>query len=233
MDEEPVQPSMAPVAVAIAFAGIVIALSIFFVFRPAAEPTVGVGGREVTVPPITDADHILGDPNAPIKVIEYSDLDCPFCRTFHATMKQIMSVYGASGQVAWVYRHFPIVELHPNAPNLAEASECVAELGGNDAFWKFIDGVFTSPAINDRFDMARLDATAAIAGVAVAPFRACLESGKYRETVSAQFDEATAAGGEGTPHNVIVSPGTPPVPVPGAQPYSTVKSIIDTLLLGN
>ena len=228
----PQQPCLVPVALAIAFAGIVIAASLYFVLKPAAPQTVGVGGKSVTVIPITDDDHILGDPNAPVKVIEYSDLDCQFCRSFNATMKQIMSTYGASGKVAWVYRQFPIVELHPNSAKLAEASECVAEIGGNTAFWKFIDGVFTSPTQNDRFDMTKLDAIAAAAGIPSAQFRTCYDSGKYQAKVAAQFDEATKAGGQGTPHNIIVADGVPPVPVPGAQPYSTIQSIIETMLQG-
>lgn len=226
------RPSLVPVALAIAFAGVVIALAIYFVLRPPEQTALGIGGREVEVEEINASDHVLGNPSAPIVVIEYSDLDCPYCRSFHATMKAIMSVYGESGQVAWVYRHFPIVELHPNAPRLAEASECVAEIGGNQAFWKFVDAVFTAPAANGRFDMGQLEATAAVAGVPVGPFQTCLDSGRHRETVNREFEEAVAAGGEGTPHNIIFSPSAPPLPVPGAQPYSTIKSIIDSLLLG-
>lgn len=234
MDEQEMTPqtTLMPVAIAIVCAGALIALSIYFVFKPAPQQAVGIGGKEITVAEVTADDHILGNPDAPIKIIEYSDLDCPFCRTFHATMKQIMSVYGADGTVAWVYRHFPLVELHPNAPKLAEASECVAELGGNDAFWKFIDGIFTSPSTNGRFDMERLDAIAAVAGVPAQQFRACLDEGKYREKVARHFEEATAAGGEGTPHNLIIAGEAQPIPVPGAQPYATIKSILDTVLAG-
>ena len=219
-----------PVAYAIVFAGALIAFSLYMVLRPTTVAVVGVNGEEITVIGVSDDDHILGNPNAPVKVIEYADLDCQYCRSFHLTMKQIMSVYGSTGEVAWVYRHFPIVELHPNAPRLAEASECVAEIGGNDAFWKFVDGVFTSPTINDRFDMERLDATAAAAGVPSAAFRTCLDSGKYKDKIAEQFADAGKAGGTGTPHSLIVSAAAPPIPVSGSQPFATVESIINTLL---
>ncbi len=228
MGEEP--KSLMPIAYAIAFSGIVIALSIYFVMRPASELPIGADGRNVDVPEVTADEHILGNPDAPIKIVEYSDLDCPFCRTFHATMKSVMNIYGASGQVAWVYRHFPLVELHPNAPVLAEASECVAEFAGNEGFWKFVDGVFTSETLNDQFDMSRLDATAAAAGAPVDAFRECLASGRYREKVERQFDEATEAGGQGTPHNIILSPSEPPILLPGARAYSTVVETIQALL---
>ncbi len=224
------RPSLAPVVFAIIFVGIVISISLYFALRPQAEPTVGIGGRTITVAPVTAEDHILGDPNAPIKIIEYSDLECEFCRRFHVTMKKIMGVYGADGTVAWVYRHFPFVELHENAPRLAEASECVAELGGNDAFWKFVDKVFTAPSLNGKFDMSRLSATAAIAGVPVQEFETCLASGRYKEKVARHFAEARAAGGEGSPHNIVIAADTAPIPVPGAQPYATIQSIIEALL---
>lgn len=104
-------------------------------------PTGGDGVDTSLVNPITDADHIKGPRNAAVTVIEYSDFDCPFCSRFHATMDQVAS---ANDDVAWVYRHFPLAQLHPNARSIAIASECVAELGGNEAFWTFADGYFAS-----------------------------------------------------------------------------------------
>lgn len=94
------------------------------------------------LPPVTAADHLDGPVGAPITIIEYSDLDCPFCKRFHETMNQVKAEYG--DQVAWVYRHLPLLSLHPNAGLLAEATECVAELGGNDKFWDFLDRVFAA-----------------------------------------------------------------------------------------
>lgn len=223
---------MVPVAIAIVFVGGLIALSLYFALRPAPAAYVNSQGTEITVPEVTEDDHILGNPNAPIKIIEYSDLDCQYCRTFHATMKQILGAYGPEGKVAWVYRHFPIVELHPNAPKLAEASECVAELGGNEAFWKFIDEIFTQPRNNDRFDMNGLDAAAAVAGVQGVAFRNCLEAGTHRAKVAAHFEEAKKVGGKGTPHNIIVGPNGKAIPLPGSRAYATVKEIIDALLAG-
>jgi protein-disulfide isomerase len=223
-------PSTLPIAIAIVFVGGLIALSLYWALKPESQVIYGRGSEEVTVEPVTAKDHILGNPDAPVKIIEYSDLDCPYCRTFHATMKQIMATYGADGRVAWVYRHFPIVELHPNAPRLAEAAECVAESAGNDAFWKFIDGVFTAPNLNDRFDMTDLDAIAAVAGAPSSSFNECLNSGTFKEKVADQFAEATKAGGRGTPHNLIIGPQGEVVPMSGSRAYATVKEVIDALL---
>lgn len=86
-------------------------------------------------------DHIFGNQDAQIILFEYSDFECPFCTRFHPTAFQIIDEY--NGQVAWVYRHFPLRELHPSAQMLAEASECAFEQGGNDAFWNFTNNIYS------------------------------------------------------------------------------------------
>ena len=77
-----------------------------------------------------ERDHIYGNPDAVISLIEYSDFECPFCKRFHTTPKEIVDAYG--GRVNWVYRHFPLAMHNPGAQKQAEASECANELGGND-----------------------------------------------------------------------------------------------------
>lgn len=94
---------------------------------------------QVTLPPLDAKDHVLGDTNAPITIIEYSDLECPFCIRFHTVQETIMKEY--AGKVKWVHRHFPL-DFHANAKPYAYAAECAAEIGGNDAFWKMIDYIF-------------------------------------------------------------------------------------------
>ena len=112
-----------------------------------------LAGKPITTPkdpaldkvePVSDKDHLLGNPSAPVKIVEYSDLDCPFCKTFHATLQQIMEDYGKQGKVAWVYRHFPLAQLHPDAPRKAEATECATELGGQQAFWALTDQIMSA-----------------------------------------------------------------------------------------
>lgn len=92
---------------------------------------------EGEVPEVTSSDHIIGSADAPVVVIEYSDLECPYCKKFGGVMKQL--VEESDGQVAWVYRHWIV---HQGAVNKTGAAECVAKLKGNDAFWKYIDLVF-------------------------------------------------------------------------------------------
>lgn len=95
------------------------------------------GTIEMNLDPVNERDHVLGDhKTAGVTIIEYGDLDCSFCSRFHSTMEDIMKTY--DGDVAWVYRHLPLESIHPTARAKAEASECVAELGGNKAFWTYI-----------------------------------------------------------------------------------------------
>ena len=200
--------------------------------KVAPEKNIAVDNPAVTAPqivPVSDTDHIYGNPNADIMIVEYSDYDCPFCTQFHGTMKQIMAEYGPAGKVAWVFRHFPIVQRHPNAPKIAEASECVAELAGNDAFWKFSDQVFDRNT--DEFtDITQLPAFAKTAGVTdVAAFDTCLASGKYSKKVSDQLVEAQKAGGRGTPYPIIIA-GDQSAALPGAVPYDQVKQALDSLM---
>lgn len=92
-------------------------------------------GGEVAV---TEAgDHMMGSANATVKIIEYSDLECPYCQMFHVTAKRLVSE--SNGNVSWVYRHWPI---HQNSFQKLVAAECVAKLKGNDAFWKYVDLLF-------------------------------------------------------------------------------------------
>ena len=101
-----------------------------------------VKGININLKPISAEDHILGKLDAPIIIVEYSDLECPFCKVFHRTMHEVMDKYGKDNKVAWIYRQFPIDSLHSKARKEAEATECANELGGNDGFWKFTDEVF-------------------------------------------------------------------------------------------
>jgi protein-disulfide isomerase len=110
----------------------------------ADDPEIAKLDIDVEVPEVTEQDHVNGSREARIQVIEYSDFDCPFCGRFHETMNQLISEYGEAGDVAWVYRHSPIEQLHPNAKEKSVVSECISELEGEEAFWEFTDIMFAS-----------------------------------------------------------------------------------------
>lgn len=109
-----------------------------------------------TLPAVTSTDHIKGSISAPVKIVEYSDLECPFCKMFHATLQEVVSDPAYKDKVAWIYRHFPLTQLHSKAPREAEATECAAEIGGNDGFWKFVDKLNEITPANNRLDQAEI-----------------------------------------------------------------------------
>lgn len=183
---------------------------------------------QINIEPVNkDTDWIKGDKNAKITVVEFSDLECPFCKRFHSTMQQVVDTY--DGQVNWVYRHFPLSSLHSKAPNEAQAAECAGELGGNDGFWKFVDRLFEITPANNGLDPAQLPEIAKYAGLDVDKFQTCLDSGKYAKKIQEQAQQAQAAGAKGTPYSVIIA-GDKKVPIPGALPFEQVKAMIDSVL---
>jgi protein-disulfide isomerase len=196
---------------------------------PTAEELAQQPQQEIVVAPVTEDDHIRGNPNAPIVIVEYSDFDCPFCKNFHDTMARIMDEYGPTGKVAWVYRQFPLQQLHPNAPKIAVASECVAELGGDNAFWKFADLVFGERGTNEPTNINRIAEFAETSGVSKDEFELCYSSGKYDEKIATAVSDAIKAGAQGTPYSILIA-GDQQGPINGAQPYAVVKQMIDTVI---
>lgn len=224
------------VPLAIVVAGGLIALSIYFGgntsgvnLLPPKPTTDGSLPANSVVEDVSPNEHILGNPGAKVLIVEYSDFECPFCKVFHATIHQIMNTY-KSDEVAIVYRQFPIAGLHSKAPKEAEASECVAELGGNTAFWKFVDEVFATTGSNDSLDPSQLPIIAQHAGVDVTAFKTCLSSGKYTKQIQNDVVAAGKAGALGTPYSVAINKAGKKMTINGAQPFDVVKATIDSLL---
>jgi protein-disulfide isomerase len=215
------------IPIAVIVAGALVAGAVFFKSKgPDAPPEAGEPA-DVEVEALSADDHILGNPNAELVIIEFSDIDCPFCAGFHTTMHRIIDEYGVDGDVAWVYRNFPLDTLHPEARTKAESTECVASLGGNDVYWKYLDALFarTETAVD-------LSSIAAEFGVDATAFDACMSEKRFADKVTAHGDEAIAAGGRGTPYSVIVTKDGTTFPINGALPYEVIKQTIETALKG-
>lgn len=178
---------------------------------------------------VTDSDNIRGNKKAKLTLIEYSDYECPFCKTFHPTMKQVLETY--KNDVRWVYRHFPL-SFHANAPKEAQAALCISDLGGNDKFWEFSDKIFERTTSNGNgFALDALPALAKEIGVDEAKFKTCLDSDKMAARITADTTDGTNGGASGTPTTFIVGPdGKTLDAVPGAEPYEQVKTRIDKAL---
>jgi protein-disulfide isomerase len=222
-----------PLAIVFGFGLIAVAIYFSGMGNTKNTPTPATGAvaeeKVKTIRPVDSTDNIKGNPNASILIVEYSDYDCPFCKTFHTTMTQIMNEYGADGKIAWVYRQFPIAQLHPNSPRISEAALCVDDIGGNDAFWKFSDSIFQGRNIDQSTNLSKLPEYAELAGVKKEEFLACLDSGKMKEKVAASYADAAGAGIKGTPNSFILI-GNQKVSIEGAQPYEVVKQIVENLI---
>ena len=184
-----------------------------------------------------DDDAILGDKDAKVTIIEFSDYQCPFCRKFWTeTFNQLKKDYIDTGKVKFVYRDFPL-GFHPNAGPAAQAAECARDVGdGDEAYFKMHDKIFqeqnkldggdpnNGPVQSTVFDGWDLKKWAKDLGYDI---ENCLDSGKYASEVQNDESDGQASGVSGTPGFFINGK-----PLSGAQPYSVFKQLIDAELAG-
>jgi len=180
------------------------------------------------IPPNED-DHILGDRDALISIIEYSDFECPFCKRFYKTPKQ--AIADNPGLVNSVFRHFPLGFHDPLATKQALASECVADIGGNEKFWQYHDKIFETTNSNGRgMEVSELTTLAKEVGINTTEFQSCLDSEKFLAEVQADMKSGADAGVTGTPGNIIRNNTTGEVRfLPGAYPIEAIQAAIDEL----
>lgn len=180
----------------------------------------------------TDDDPVLGDKNAPLTLVEFSDYECPFCkRSFDQLLPELEKNYIDSGKLKLVYRDFPL-SFHANAHKEAEAAECARSQGDDATYFKFHDQIFTQTTSNGTgLALTQLPVIARGLGLNVSQFQQCLDSGKFKDEVDKDIADGTAAGTSGTPSwfigqsskNGVISGRL----VVGAQPFSAFKVIID------
>lgn len=180
---------------------------------------------KIEIAPVTKDDHVRGSENARLTFVEYSDLECPFCKVFHETMQQVLDAYPKD--VRWVYRHLPLDSLHSKARPEAEATECAAEQG---KFWELADKIFDVTPSNNGLNLDDLPRLAADVGVDVQKFEACRKEGRYRNKIQEHYEDATRAGGQGTPYTVVITENGETFPISGALPFDSLKASIDQFL---
>lgn len=161
-------------------------------------------------------DHVRGDKNAPLTIVEYSDFQCPYCSKFHDTLSRVMKEY--DGKIKWVYRHFPL-DFHDYAETAAQASECAAD---QNKFWEYADEIYENQA---SFSEDYFPKAAKSVGLDINKFNICLDSEKYKEKVQADLDEGSSYGVSGTPGSFLNGEE-----LGGAVPYESLKAEIDKLL---
>jgi protein-disulfide isomerase len=179
--------------------------------------------------PIGDAP-IKGDPDAPVTIVEYSDYQCPFCeRHFQETLPQLLEDYVATGQARYVFKDFPLSQIHPQAAKAAEAARCAREQGGDEAYWQMHDRLFEGQAdwSGNPDHVAVFKGYAAELGLDQATFDECLDGDRYAAAVQADLQEGAGFGVSGTPTFFINGQ-----PLVGAQPYEVFVQVIEGLLAG-
>ncbi|MBI4139146.1 DsbA family protein [Candidatus Uhrbacteria bacterium] len=171
--------------------------------------------------PVDDkTDHIRGDKNAKVTLVEYSDFECPFCLRHHDSLQQILKDYPKD--VRLVYRHFPL-SFHPEAQKAAEASECAGKQG---KFWEMHEKVFEANK-SQSMSVATWKAAARQLGLNGDAFDKCLDSGETAARVAQDLQEGTTAGVGGTPGTFVNGQL-----IEGAVPVTTLKQAIDAALKG-
>jgi len=185
--------------------------------------------KDVKVDPVSAIDHTRGNKNARIALIEYSDLECPFCKRFHPTAQQVVDNY--KDQVVWIYRHFPLSQLHSQSKKEAEATECATKLAGNEGFWKLTDKILEVTPSNNGLDLTTLPDLAAGVGIDKTAFKTCLDSGEMAARVDAQYQSGINSGVSGTPGNFLLDTKTGKVvELAGAVPFDNIKQAVDSIL---
>lgn len=173
---------------------------------------------------IEDNDPILGDPDAPITIVEFSDFQCPFCaRAFNDAVTQLKENEIKDGEVSLVYKQFPLNSIHPFAQKAGEASLCAHD---QDKFWEYHDTLFANQAALSINDLKKY---AADLGLDTNAFNECLDSGDKASEVNKETNQATTSGGRGTPYFIVIGEDGETVPVSGAQPYGAFQSAIQAV----
>ena len=195
---------------------------------PTAQPSPAAAPAG-PVPVVTDDDHVRGNPDAKLTFIEYSDFECPFCKSFTPTTAQMLDDY--DGDVRLVYRHFPLSFHRPLALTQAEATECANEFKGNDAFWAMHDFIFSTTSSNGNgMTVEQLIAFAESLDISRSDFQTCLDDDRYVAHIEADLQSGSAAGVTGTPGSFFVDANGQAELISGAVPYAQIKAVIDAAL---
>ncbi len=186
-----------------------------------ADGTVSIEGKEIN----SENLRIRGNNQAKIYLVEFSDYQCPFCARFHPTAKEVTE--NSNGKVAWVWKYFPLTQIHPEAKPSAIAAECVAKLGGSEKFWQFSDVLMAN---QNNLSEKLYKTESAKLGINQTNFAICLKDQSVAEQVDKNTKEGEDLGVTGTPSTFVVKNENGKLTVleniNGALPKATVDSII-------
>jgi protein-disulfide isomerase len=184
--------------------------------------------------PIDATDLATGKTNSDVIVVEYSDTECPFCAQLHPTMKKLQEQYGS--KVSFVYRYFPLTQIHPDAFDEARAVYCVGKIGGAQKRMDYINEMFTYKIGKQNMVLPKggRESLAKNIGIDGKAFDSCMQSSEPGDAVNASTQDGITAGVEGTPATFILTKtrkGYEVVSlVSGARPYEYFKATVEEAL---
>jgi protein-disulfide isomerase len=197
---------------------------------PTQTPIQSPGQTRIAIS--TGDSPVMGNPNAPVTMIEFSDFQCPFCDQFFSqTLPDVEKNYIEPGKVRLVFKNFPLVNLHPNAMTAALAGECSNEQG---KFWKYHDILFRNQASWSQLNPTDASKTfkqyASNIGLDTSSFNLCFDSGKYADRINKDLQDGSAYGVNGTPTFFIGNDKKGYTELDGAQPFSVFQQELDSEL---
>lgn len=194
---------------------------------PAADPQATGSLTQDDIAKLTADTYVSGDKAAQILWIEYSDLECPFCKRLHdsGAIKNMQTKYGS--KLALAFKHYPL-PFHPTAMPAAQAAECVGEAGGSTKYFAFVESIF----VKGTPSQATIDAAVKEIGLNPTTIKTCVDSGKFKARVDAHMAEGSSKFGvNGTPGNVLINTKTGKYEVvSGAQPEANFDAAITRLM---
>jgi protein-disulfide isomerase len=184
------------------------------------QPTIPSGVANVNAEDYADDDPVLGNDNAQLTIVEFSDFQCPYCKRFRdQTFDQLKKQYIDTGKVKLVYRDFPLSSIHPMAQKAAEAGECADEQG---KFWEYHDKIYENQQL---LSIDSLKQWAKDLSLDTTKFNNCLDSEKYANEVKNDLNDATSSGGQGTPYFLVGN-----TQLSGAYPFDAFQQAIEAQL---
>ncbi len=181
-----------------------------------------------------DDDAVIGNADAAVTIVEFSDYECPFCkRHFDETYSKLKTDYIDTGKVKLVFRDLPLSFHDPLATKQAIAANCAREQGNDETYFKMHDEIFKATTSNGSgMTMDQLYGLATTIGIDQAAFKTCIDTDKYKDEVAKDLADANASGATGTPSFVIGPSGNEVSGklIVGAQPYTVFQTEIDALL---
>ena len=176
---------------------------------------------------IRENDHFFGNRNASVKIVEYAEPECTYCKRLHPVLLRV--VRGNEGKVALVYRHFPLPR-HPKSFVEATALECAAEIGGDSSFWAYLEALYKATPSDNKIDLAILPQLARNIGIAEDTFNQCIASDHHKAHVRDDIESGFALDVNSVPQLFVLAPNGKVFVFRSSPSYATLSATVEAAL---